>query len=58
MIAAARELGMEPLVETHSDEDLDRALATDATIVGVNARDLETLEVDPHGGTRQAPAGP
>ncbi len=46
MIAAARELGMEPLVETHSDADLDRALATDAQIVGVNARDLETLEVD------------
>ena len=46
MLAAARDLGMEPLVETHSDEDLERALATDARIVGVNARDLETLEVD------------
>ena len=37
---------MEPLVEAHSDDDLERALATDAEIVGVNARDLETLEVD------------
>jgi indole-3-glycerol phosphate synthase len=37
---------MEPLVESHTDEDLDRALATDARVVGVNARDLETLEVD------------
>src|SRR5439155_12950458 len=46
MIAAARALGMEPLVEAHSDDDLERALATDAEIVGVNARDLETLEVD------------
>ena len=46
MIAAARDLGMEPLVETHSDEDLDRVLATDARMMGVNARDLETLEVD------------
>lgn len=45
MLAAARELGMEPLVETHSDRDLERALATDARVVGVNARDLETLEV-------------
>jgi indole-3-glycerol phosphate synthase len=46
MLRAARELGMEPLVETHSDADLDRALATDAEIVGVNARDLGSLEVD------------
>jgi indole-3-glycerol phosphate synthase len=46
MLDAARDLGMEPLLETHSDEDLDRALATDAEIVGVNARDLETLRVD------------
>jgi indole-3-glycerol phosphate synthase len=46
MLAAARGFGMEPLVETHSDEDLERVLATDAEIVGVNARDLESLEVD------------
>jgi indole-3-glycerol phosphate synthase len=46
MLAEARRLGMEPLVETHSDADLDRVLATDARIVGVNARDLETLDVD------------
>jgi indole-3-glycerol phosphate synthase len=46
MLAAARELGMEPLVETHSDDDLERALDTDAEVIGVNARDLETLEVD------------
>jgi indole-3-glycerol phosphate synthase len=46
MLAASRELGMEPLVETHSDDDLERALDTDAEVVGVNARDLETLEVD------------
>jgi len=46
LIAAARDLGMTVLLETHSDEDLTRALATDASIVGVNARDLESLEVD------------
>ena len=34
MLAAARALGMEPLVETHTDEDLDRVLATDAEVVG------------------------
>jgi indole-3-glycerol phosphate synthase len=47
MLAAAAEWGMEALVETHTSADLDRALATDAPIVGVNARDLETLDVDP-----------
>ncbi len=46
MLAASRELGMEPLVETHSEEDLQRALATDAEVIGVNARDLESLAVD------------
>jgi indole-3-glycerol phosphate synthase len=46
MLATARDLGMEPLVETHTDEDLERVLATDAEVVGVNARDLESLEVD------------
>lgn len=46
LLSAAEDLGMDALVETHSPEDLDRALATDAPIVGVNARDLETLKVD------------
>jgi indole-3-glycerol phosphate synthase len=46
MLAAAEDLGLGALVETHSDEDLAKALATDASVVGVNARDLETLEVD------------
>ena len=46
MLAAAADLGLGALVETHSEEDLAKALATDATVVGVNARDLETLEVD------------
>ena len=46
MLATARDLGLGALVETHSDEDLEKALATDAEVVGVNARDLETLEVD------------
>ncbi len=36
-------------METHSDEELRRALETDATVIGVNARDLETLEVDVEG---------
>ena len=46
MLATARDLGLGALVETHSDADLEKALATDAEVVGVNARDLETLDVD------------
>ena len=47
MLGAATDLGLGTLVEAHSAEDLERALATDAAVVGVNARDLETMEVDP-----------
>jgi indole-3-glycerol phosphate synthase len=46
MLAAARDLGLDALVETHADEDLRKALDADAEVIGVNARDLETLEVD------------
>lgn len=46
MLATARDLGLATLVETHSDRDLEKVLATDAEVVGVNARDLETLDVD------------
>ena len=46
LIAAAADLGLGALVETHSEADLEKALATDAPVIGVNARDLETLEVD------------
>ena len=46
MLAVANDLGLDALVETHSAGDLTKALATDAPVVGVNARDLETLEVD------------
>jgi indole-3-glycerol phosphate synthase len=46
---AAQELGMSALVEVHSEYDLDRAMESGARVVGVNARDLETLEVDVDG---------
>ena len=45
LLALGRELGMEPLVEVHTAAELDRALAAGARIVGVNNRDLRTLEV-------------
>ena len=45
LIALGRELKMEPLVEVHTAAELDRALAADARIVGVNNRDLRTLNL-------------
>jgi len=43
LIALGRELKMEPLIEVHTASELDRALAADARIIGVNNRDLKTL---------------
>ena len=40
------DVGLEPLVEAHDARELDRALATDARLIGINNRDLGTLEVD------------
>ncbi|MGH7676787.1 MAG: indole-3-glycerol phosphate synthase TrpC, partial [Gemmatimonadales bacterium] len=43
---AARGLGLATLVEVHTEDELDRALAAGADVVGVNARDLSTYVVD------------
>ena len=39
-------LGMTPLVEVHTEAEADRALDAGASVIGVNARDLTTLQVD------------
>jgi indole-3-glycerol phosphate synthase len=45
LLALGRELGMEPLVEVHTRQELTRAMAVGARILGVNNRNLRTLEV-------------
>ena len=42
---AAAEAGLDALVEVHDEPELARALAMEVTLIGVNARDLDTLEV-------------
>ncbi len=46
LYAVCRELGMTPLVEVHHRDELDRVLALDPPLVGINNRDLGTLAVD------------
>ncbi len=41
-----RDLGMEALVETHSAKDMEIAKRTDAKIMGINNRNLDTMTVD------------
>ncbi|HUC56181.1 MAG TPA: indole-3-glycerol phosphate synthase TrpC [Streptosporangiaceae bacterium] len=46
LVERARSIGLVPLVEVHAVEELDRALEAGADVIGVNARNLATLEVD------------
>lgn len=46
LYALGTELGMQILVEVHDQDELERALAINPKIIGVNARNLKTLEID------------
>jgi indole-3-glycerol phosphate synthase len=46
LLATAADLGMAALVESHTAGEVDRAVASGAPVIGVNSRDLETLDVD------------
>jgi indole-3-glycerol phosphate synthase len=58
LVDRARSIGLTPLVEVHTAEEIDRAVAADADLIGVNARDLKTLEVDRTVFARLAPQIP
>ncbi len=46
LLAAASELGLDAVVEAHDGPELQRAVDLGAEVIGINARDLETFEID------------
>ena len=52
----AIDLGLEPLVEVHSESEMNLALRTETKLIGINNRDLTTMKVDT--GTTLRLAGP
>ena len=58
LVDRVHSLGMTALVEIHDEEEADMALRAGAKLVGINARDLTTLEVDRTVFSRLAPGLP
>jgi indole-3-glycerol phosphate synthase/phosphoribosylanthranilate isomerase len=46
LMRTATSLGLDTLVEAHDGEELDRAIALGAPVIGINARDLSTFSID------------
>ncbi|GAB3664138.1 indole-3-glycerol phosphate synthase TrpC [Actinocorallia lasiicapitis] len=58
LIERAESIGLAPLVEVHDEEEVERAVEAGARLIGVNARNLKTLEVDRGTYARVAPKIP
>jgi indole-3-glycerol phosphate synthase len=58
LIERAQSIGLTPLVEVHTSEEVSRAVSAGARIIGINARNLANLEVDPTTFARLAPEIP
>jgi len=58
LVERAVSIGLTPLVECHDEEEVRRAVDAGARVIGVNARDLRTLEVDRSVFPRLAPLIP
>jgi indole-3-glycerol phosphate synthase len=58
LVERARSIGLTPLVEVHTADEVPRAMDAGASIIGVNARDLHTLEIEPTTFARLAPLIP
>jgi indole-3-glycerol phosphate synthase len=58
LVERAESIGLTPLVECHTAEEVDRAVDAGARVVGVNARDMTTLEVHRHRFAEIAPRVP
>jgi indole-3-glycerol phosphate synthase len=58
LVERAESIGLTPLVEVHDEEEAERAVDAGAKIIGVNARDLKTLQVDRTTFARVAPVIP
>ncbi|HEY0442916.1 MAG TPA: pyridoxal-phosphate dependent enzyme, partial [Candidatus Limnocylindrales bacterium] len=58
LVRRALDEGLEPLVEAHDEREIESAIATDARLIGLNNRNLRTLEVDTEQAVRLRPLVP
>ena len=58
LLSRVRELGMTALVEVHDEAETQRAVDAGATVIGVNARNLKTLDIHPETFSRLVPLIP